>query len=151
MNRSRCSELIEGWVSSPYVTSLLHSTVQEAREEGGAADEVDDDAMAIFKLITTLSEYFISTYLFDPAPSLPNSPPSLDHPDDFSWEFTRFELCDQRIVEWILVGFARVWSGSRVYTEWSQGGWGTGNEGVGSLQRSVQGFVGGIENESGST
>jgi len=77
MNRSRCSELIEGWVTSPYVTSLLHSTVQEAREEGGAADEVDDDAMAIFKLITTLSEYFISTYLFDSAPSLPNSPPSL--------------------------------------------------------------------------
>ena len=77
MNRSRCSELIEGWVSSQYVTSLIHSTVQEAREEGGAADEVDDDALAIFKLITTLSEYFISTYLFDAAPTTPNTPASL--------------------------------------------------------------------------
>ena len=77
MNRSRCSELIEGWVSSQYVTSLIHSTVQEAGEEGGAADEVDDDALAIFKLITTLSEYFISTYLFDAAPTTPNTPASL--------------------------------------------------------------------------
>ncbi|GAA6015280.1 hypothetical protein JCM11491_000997 [Sporobolomyces phaffii] len=67
MNRSRCTELIEGWVASQYVTELTRVTVEEALEE------TEDEAMAVFKLVSTLAEYFISTYLFDPPPPSPTA------------------------------------------------------------------------------
>ncbi|GAA5940498.1 uncharacterized protein JCM15063_002352 [Sporobolomyces koalae] len=72
MNRNRCSELIENWVTSPYVADLVRTAVNDA---GEGADDVDDDAIAVFKLICTLAEYFISTYLFEPPPAAANSAP----------------------------------------------------------------------------
>lgn len=74
MNRSRCTELIEGWVYSQHVQEVVKRTVEEADED------IDDEAMAIFKLVCTLAEYFISSYLFDtPPPSSATSttPPPL--------------------------------------------------------------------------
>ncbi|GAA5841296.1 hypothetical protein JCM3766R1_005019 [Sporobolomyces carnicolor] len=62
MNRQRVTDLIEGWVCSDYVRETTRLAVEEASED------VEDEPMAVFKLICTLAEYFISTYLFDPPP-----------------------------------------------------------------------------------
>ncbi|GAA5914025.1 uncharacterized protein JCM6883_007125 [Sporobolomyces salmoneus] len=67
MNRQRVTQVIEGWACSDYVTNLTRSVVEEASED------VEDEPMAVFKLICTLAEYFISTYLFDsPTPATSN-------------------------------------------------------------------------------
>lgn len=49
-------------VCSSYVTEMTRATIEEASED------VEDEPLAVFKLICTLAEYYISTYLFDPPP-----------------------------------------------------------------------------------
>ncbi|GAA6017231.1 hypothetical protein JCM10207_002578 [Rhodosporidiobolus poonsookiae] len=63
VNRQRTNELVAGWANSPFVQELVASAISEAHE----GSEPDDDALAVFKLLTTLADHFISL-LFDPPP-----------------------------------------------------------------------------------
>ncbi|BGP18218.1 hypothetical protein JCM10213v2_006275 [Rhodosporidiobolus nylandii] len=65
MNRQRTEELVAGWGGSAFVQGVVASAVAEAQE----GSEPDDEAMAVFKLLATLSEHFISSFVFDAPPS----------------------------------------------------------------------------------
>ncbi|GAA5872754.1 hypothetical protein JCM8547_006333 [Rhodosporidiobolus lusitaniae] len=73
INRQRTNELVEGWANSAFVVKQVLPSALSDAEEGS---EPDDEALAVFKLLTTLSEHFI-TLLFDPRPasSLPTTVP----------------------------------------------------------------------------
>ncbi|BGP56873.1 hypothetical protein JCM8202v2_004506 [Rhodotorula sphaerocarpa] len=82
VNRQRTQELIQGWVKGPFVEQALAHAVAEAND--GA--EPDAEALAVFKLVATVSDHFITTFLFDPPPPASSAPAasaeymSLAHP-----------------------------------------------------------------------
>ncbi|GAA5886599.1 hypothetical protein JCM6882_005828 [Rhodosporidiobolus microsporus] len=63
INRQRTNELVAGWANSPFVQGVVQSAVADAHE----GSEPDDEALAVFKLVCTLADHFISL-LFDPPP-----------------------------------------------------------------------------------
>ncbi|GAA5942346.1 hypothetical protein JCM1841_003527 [Sporobolomyces salmonicolor] len=65
MNRQRTHDLVVGWATGPFVHSLMQQAIADASEGG----EPDDEAMAVFKLLCTLSEHFISSFLFQSPPA----------------------------------------------------------------------------------
>ncbi|GAA5962607.1 hypothetical protein JCM21900_001273 [Sporobolomyces salmonicolor] len=65
MNRQRTHDLVVGWATGPFVHSLMQQAIADASEGG----EPDDEAIAVFKLLCTLSEHFISSFLFQAAPA----------------------------------------------------------------------------------
>ena len=64
VNRQRTTELVRGWVDGPYVRQVTEQAIAEARD--GA--DPDDEAVAIFKLVSTLGDHLILNFLFDPPP-----------------------------------------------------------------------------------
>ncbi|GAA6037422.1 hypothetical protein JCM8097_008565 [Rhodosporidiobolus ruineniae] len=64
INRQRTNELVSGWANSAFVQQVVESATSDARD----GSEPDDEAMAVFKLVTTLADHFISL-LFDPPPA----------------------------------------------------------------------------------
>lgn len=80
VHRQRTSELIQHWVTGPYVQQVLEQAVAEAQDGG----EPEDEALAVFKLVTTVADHFITTFLFDPPPPSaavdPSSLLTLAHP-----------------------------------------------------------------------
>ncbi|GAA5999141.1 uncharacterized protein JCM10292_001618 [Rhodotorula paludigena] len=81
VNRQRTTELITGWAIGPFVQQVLAHAIAEAHD----GSEPDDEALAVFKLVATLADHHISTFLFDtPPPSAaaldPSSILSLTHP-----------------------------------------------------------------------
>ncbi|GAA5900459.1 hypothetical protein JCM5296_001552 [Sporobolomyces johnsonii] len=65
MNRQRTNDLIVGWATGQFVHSLTQQAIADASEGG----EPDDEAIAVFKLLCTLAEHFISSFLFEPPPA----------------------------------------------------------------------------------
>lgn len=64
MNRQRTTELVRGWVDGPYVRRVTEQAIADARD--GA--DPDDEAVAVFKLVSTLGDHLIMNFLFDPPP-----------------------------------------------------------------------------------
>ncbi|GAA5873443.1 hypothetical protein JCM3774_002418 [Rhodotorula dairenensis] len=64
VNRQRTTELVQGWATGTYVRQVTEAAIADARE--GA--DPDDEAMAVFKLVSTLADHLITTFLFDPPP-----------------------------------------------------------------------------------
>ncbi|KWU41813.1 hypothetical protein RHOSPDRAFT_36639 [Rhodotorula sp. JG-1b] len=64
VNRQRTTELVRGWVDGPYVRQVTEQAIAEARD--GA--DPDDEAVAVFKLVSTLGDHLILNFLFDPPP-----------------------------------------------------------------------------------
>ncbi|GAA5959566.1 hypothetical protein JCM8115_003751 [Rhodotorula mucilaginosa] len=64
VNRQRTTELVRDWVDGPYVRQVTEQAIAEARE--GA--DPDDEAVAVFKLVSTLGDHLILNFLFDPPP-----------------------------------------------------------------------------------
>ncbi|BGP50005.1 hypothetical protein JCM10450v2_005910 [Rhodotorula kratochvilovae] len=73
INRQRTAELITGWATGPFVASVRSSAVSDARD----GSEPDDEALAVFKLATTLADHHVSTFLFDPPPANSVDPAAL--------------------------------------------------------------------------
>ncbi|GAA5977602.1 hypothetical protein JCM10908_005035 [Rhodotorula pacifica] len=81
MNRQRTTELVQGWAIGPYVRQVTEQAIAEARE----GSDPDDEALAVFKLVSTLADHLITTFLFDPPPPSaaqvdPSSTLTLAHP-----------------------------------------------------------------------
>ncbi|KAJ8292724.1 Importin-13 [Rhodotorula toruloides] len=80
VNRQRTTELINGWVTSPFVQHIFAQAISDARE----GSEPDEEALAVFKLVASLADHFITTFLFDPPPASsitdPSAVLSLTHP-----------------------------------------------------------------------
>ncbi|BGP26235.1 importin 13 [Rhodotorula toruloides] len=80
INRQRTTELINGWVGSPFVQHVFALAISDARE----GSEPDEEALAVFKLVASIGDHFITTFLFDPPPSSsitdPSTVLSLTHP-----------------------------------------------------------------------
>lgn len=80
VNRQRTTELVTSWVTSPFVQHVFAQAISDARE----GSEPDDEALAVFKLVASLADHFITTFLFDPPPasSVPDASAvlSLTHP-----------------------------------------------------------------------
>lgn len=64
VNRQRTTELVRSWATGPYVRQVTEEAIADARE--GADPE--DEAVAVFKLVSTLADHLITTFLFDPPP-----------------------------------------------------------------------------------
>ncbi|GAA6064370.1 hypothetical protein JCM10212_004103 [Sporobolomyces blumeae] len=75
MNRQRTNQLVVEWVASVFVQNVTRQAVEDARD--GA--DVDDETMAVFKLVATLAEHFVSTYLFDPPPVTSAASPQIEY------------------------------------------------------------------------
>ncbi|BGP33834.1 hypothetical protein JCM10296v2_005639 [Rhodotorula toruloides] len=80
VNRQRTTELINGWVTSPFVQHDFSQAISDARE----GSEPDEEALAVFKLVASLADHFITTFLFNPPPASSITDPlavlSLTHP-----------------------------------------------------------------------
>ncbi|KAM0748278.1 ARM repeat-containing protein [Meredithblackwellia eburnea MCA 4105] len=66
MTRMRTNEIVSGWVTSPWVAQVI--------QEAFAEEDAGDEAVAVMRLICSISEVYIS-YLFEPRP--PSAPPTL--------------------------------------------------------------------------
>ncbi|GAA5825370.1 hypothetical protein JCM11251_006954 [Rhodosporidiobolus azoricus] len=64
INRQRTNELVAGWANSAFVQQVVQQAVNDAHE----GSEPDDEALAVFKLVCTLADHFISL-IFDPPPA----------------------------------------------------------------------------------
>ncbi|GAA6053966.1 hypothetical protein JCM3770_004645 [Rhodotorula araucariae] len=73
INRQRTTDLITGWATGPFVASVLASAISDAKD----GSEPDDEALAVFKLATTLADHHISTFLFDAPPAGSGDPAAL--------------------------------------------------------------------------
>lgn len=66
VGRQKVEELITGWVASTFV----RETMQDVLER----EDVDDDALAVMRLVCAIAEHFVGSYLFEPPPAASTVP-----------------------------------------------------------------------------
>ncbi|KAM0790224.1 hypothetical protein ACM66B_005537 [Microbotryomycetes sp. NB124-2] len=83
VNRQRTDELVKAWTTSELVKSTVHEAIQ--------LQDASDEAMAVMRLVCTISEHFVS-FLFTNAPALASSISSNVAPPLRLWDQPTIDL-----------------------------------------------------------